>query len=267
MSETGAHTTLYADASLYDILHTPGTAWEVDGLQRIAAAHLPTKLRGGPWLEPACGTGRYLRLLARREQRCIGFDLLPAMVEYARARFDRLGLGRTARVFEADMTGFERALPSGVAGRVPFAFNLINTFRHLHSDADAHRHLGAVSRVLKPGGVYAVGVSTTMHGVEQPSEDVWTARRGVTSVTQTVQYLPAEADDRIETVISHLEAERPSGRAHFDDVYTLRSYTPEQWASLIGASALELDAIVNERGEAIDPPMVGYGVYLLRRAR
>lgn len=265
MSESGAHTTLYADASLYDILHTPGTAWEVDGLERTSERHVPRRLRAGPWLEPACGTGRYLRVLARRGRRCVGFDALPSMTGYARARLERLGLDGRATVVEGDMTSFERALPAGVAGRVPFAFNLINTFRHLHRDADAHRHLSAMARVLRPGGVYALGISTTVFGLEQPSEDVWTATRGRTRVTQTVQYLPAEPGERLERVISHLEAERPGGTEHFDDAYTLRAYTPEQWRELVGASALELHGVVNERGEPIDPPMVGYGVYLLRR--
>ena len=264
MTTTGAHTTLYQDASLYDILHTPGTAWEVTGLERTFELHVPEAQRAGPWLEPACGTGRYLRLLGGRGRACIGFDAMPSMTAYARTRLERLGLDESVRIIDADMTGFIDSMPADAPGRVPFAFNLINTFRHLHRDADAHRHLGAMSRVLKPGGVYAVGSSTTAFGIEQPSEDTWSATRGTTRVTQTVQYLPAEARDRVETVISHLVAERPGGAQDFDDTYTLRAYTAEQWADLVAASPLELQAIVDEQGNETDAPMVGYAVYLLR---
>ena len=51
----------------YDILHAAGTAEEVDGLEAIASRWVRPASRGPMrWLEPACGTGRYLRVIAGR---------------------------------------------------------------------------------------------------------------------------------------------------------------------------------------------------------
>ena len=60
---------LYDDPAVYDILHTPGTAREIDVLEFIEAT---CGQPGGRWYEPACGTGRYLRVAAGRGRRVGG---------------------------------------------------------------------------------------------------------------------------------------------------------------------------------------------------
>ena len=76
---------LYTDPAVYDILHARGTAAEVDGLERMAARVRSGRARQ-TWLEPACGTARYLRLAARRGRRTVGFDLSPVMIATPTAR-------------------------------------------------------------------------------------------------------------------------------------------------------------------------------------
>jgi SAM-dependent methyltransferase len=253
---------LYSDASVYDILHTPGTAGEVDGLARINSLFVKSRRRF-LGLEPACGSGRYLRVLAGRGLACVGFDLDAGMVDYARRRIDRMGLGALARVERASMTGFLGDVVG--AGRVTFAFNLINTVRHLESDGEMLEHFAQIGASLAKGGVYALGVSTSAYGLEMESEDTWTAVRGRVRVVQNVSYIPQPSESvREERVVSHLTVSTPSGTTHRDSSYALRTYTHAQLHELIAESALTLECVVNEVGEEIDPPLCGYGVYVLK---
>lgn len=248
---------------VYDVLHEPGTAAEVRGLIRIARRFVRCK---GPaartWLEPACGTGRYLRAAARHGCRTIGFDLAPEMVEYARSRVP------SANIFRAPMQRFARHLPEGGVG---FAFNMINTIRHLGSDRDMLAHFREVSRVLAPGGVYVVGLSLTAYANEIPTEDVWIGSRGGMTVRQVVQYLPPEARRgpraRHEACICHMTiTKRTRARVQEEDLdftYHLRCYSLEQWRRLIERSPLRVLATVDERGKDLPPAEPGYSIFVL----
>lgn len=252
----------YDDAGVYDILHAPGTREEVDALERVERRYaLELGAQRGDWLEPACGSGRLLRLAAQRGRRVAGFDLEPGMVAYARDRLGRAGLSRRAHLFVADMTDFS----AHVRRPVSLAFNLINTFRHLRSDRAAIAHLREVGRVLAPGGVYAVGLGTTRRDWAEPVEDVWQAKRGRTSVTQAVQYLPPGPRSRTERVISHLTVTTPTGDRHLDSTYALRTYTLGQWWSLVRASGLRVLGVTDDAGDDADAPEDGYAVYVLGR--
>lgn len=257
----------YADPLLYDVIHTPGTAREVRGLLRTARRFVrPPANPLGAWLEPACGTGRYLRLAARRVRLAVGFDRSSAMIDYARARAASAAV--PPRYFVASMHDFDRHLPPR---SIDFAFNLINTIRHLESDADMLAHLAAIARVLRPGGAYAVGLSLCAYGQESPTEDVWRGVRGRLRVTQTVQYLPPTASSRarrndagrFERVISHLHVVRGRRHEHLDGTYRLRAYDLRQWRELIERSPLRLAATIDEDGRDAAPCEPGYAVYLL----
>lgn len=264
----------YDNPSVYDVLHTPGTAGEVDGLERIALRYGSSEVEraGAVWLEPACGTGRYLRVAAGRGCRVIGVDLSERMIAYARGRAERLGAADRSRYAVGDMERIE-ASAGGAArawGGVDLAFCLINSVRHLASDAGMRRHLEGVGSLLKPGGVYAVGLSTSRAEWEGETEDVWDARRGGMSVRQVVQYLPPEdARGRVERVISHMRVER-SGRGGvrveaIDSVYELRTWRIEQWRRVVARAGLEVLATVDEMGDAVEAPVCGYAVWVLGR--
>ncbi len=255
----------YDEPVLYDVLHGAGTAAEVTGLQRLCI-RLGLGARG-PWLEPACGSGRYLRVAAARGVRIAGFDQSEAMVEYARHGLERFD-GGLWRVGVATMEAFDAAeLARG--WRFELAFNLINTIRHLGTDAAMLGHLHRVYNVLKPGGVYAVGLSMSVYGVEQPSEDVWEGARGSLRVKQVVQYTPARGGrDRMEHVHNVLEVTRPTETQIVPSSYVLRSYDRPQWNAIIERSGFELIGCADESGEAMEPlaeGAPGYAIWLLKR--
>jgi SAM-dependent methyltransferase len=242
---------LYDDPRIYDILMTPGTCREVDVLAGIARRHGILPGRSTPWLEPACGTGRFLRLLAGRGQRVIGFDSNAGQLAYARSRLRRLGLARWVRLFEADMTAFADRIK---ASSIAFAFNPVNSLRHLPSDGAMLSHLTQMARVLRPGGLYAVGISLRGEEPAMPEEDVWLAVRGRCRVTQLVTYLPPPPQGsraRRETVISHLMIERPGGIEHFDSRYELRTYRAREWSQLVSRSPLRRLTGLDARGRPL----------------
>jgi SAM-dependent methyltransferase len=245
----------YADPLVYDILHAAGTAAEVDLLQDLARRYARTRSRRTVWLEPACGTGRYLLEAARRGLDAIGFDRDPDMVAFARRRLARWP---RARVFAADMTRFAPRLGRR---RIDFAFNLISTIRHLETDADVLAHLADMGRVLVPGGVYAVGMHVVEYGRDGPEEDVWEGRRGRVRARQVVQYLPPagrEARRRWERVLSHVTLETPRGVEYVHSEYRLRAYGARQWQALVRRSQLARLATVDAWGRPVRGPPPSY---------
>ncbi len=250
----------------YDVLHSAGTAAEVDGLEAIAMRWCTCSWRGPMrWLEPACGTARYLYIAAKRGVAVRGFDALPPMIDYAKARFERAGLD--ARLDVASFSDFP--VPKRP---VHFAFCLINSLRHVRTDDELLAHFDRVRASLVQGGVYAIGMNVSAPGVEMPSEDVWTGARGSCRVTQLVQYIPPEEGSRTERVFSHLAVTTPKHELHADTQYTLRTFSGAQWRGLIDDSPLKLIAITDELGEPVadldDPMWTGarasqYAVWLL----
>ncbi len=258
----------YADPLVYDVLHAPGTRDDVAALLRIARRFVPGRepLR---LLEPACGSGRFVIDLAARGHECTGFDLSSDMIRYANARARERGLGRLARFFVADMRTF-------VAGRRmrPFdvAFILINSIRHLPSDAAMVDHLRQVRSALRPGGVYLVGLSLCAYGLESETEDVWRGSRGGVSVSQVVQYLPPPGDRgraRNERVVSHMTVTRRGcPPMHLDSTYVLRGYDLAQWRAVTARAGMRIIGCVASDGRReCEPAEPGYFVFALSAAR
>lgn len=250
----------YARPEVYDILHSPHTGGEIDLFECCAKEW---KAPRGPWLEPACGSGRYLRTLAERGISATGFDLDEGMLDYARSALKRTGHSRRVRLARADMADF---LPAIGDRMFAVAFNPVNTIRHLHSARAVTSHLRQVAEVLKPGGLYLVGISFSRYGEEEPIEDLWTAKRGSVAVRQIVQYIPPDPATRMEQVFSHLQVDRPSGRDYFDSNYELRSYDLDQWRGLVRRSPLRRVGAIDDLGNAVTNDIVtNYQIEVLRK--
>jgi SAM-dependent methyltransferase len=274
---------LYADAYVYDILHDTGS-----GKQSLAEAKLLVNIarkagagararagaRGATHLrcyEPACGSGRVLVALAKLGHDATGSDLDASMVRYANARLKTFGLhaarGKGARAIVSAM----EALPSGVQpGTIDLGINPINSIRHLGSDAAMLQHLRAMRTLLAPGGVYVVGISMSMVGHEQASEDVWKGSRDGVHVTQVVQFEPPTGAERgawarRERVMSHLTIVRKQkgqhagqSEEHRDSSYWLRTYSLSQWLGLVRRAKLVVRSVHSTDGVACEARELGY---------
>ena len=265
-SSVARHADFYHDAEVYDALHAPGTGGEA-----MVVAKLARRLTGKPrgtlrFYEPACGTGRHLVALARRGHACVGVDLEPGMVAFAQREAKRTGVAERASFVCGDMT---QVVLDG-SERVDAAFCLINSIRHLMSDRAMLAHLRSVRASLLPGGVYIVGIELIEPDLAQPSEDVWSGRKHGVRVKQVVQYLPPEAGERVETVISTMLVRRvgTGGRRgseqQVDSSYALRTYTPSQWGAIIAKAGLEVAGVFNAEGVPRPKVTIGYYLWALR---
>jgi len=257
---------LYADPSLYDILYTPGTAAEVDAFERVERRYTAQPLRHDRWwFEPACGTGRYLRIARGRGRRVAGFDRDERQLQYAAGRLDC----PRRHLFAADMADFTAAFAkTGLrAGNLTFAFNPVNTLRHLPSDAAFVRHFAEMARVMAPGGLYVVGLSLVDYRRLVADEDTWVGVRGRCRVTQLVNYLPPEpgtARARREQVISHLTVTRPRGQEHFDATYDLHCCDRAQWRRILARSPLTHLASCDGGGRPLGNRVLPYQLEVLQ---
>lgn len=125
--------------------------------------------------EPACGPGQWLAIFARMGCHVTGLDMQSAMVAAAKRAVLK------ANVFQGDMS----APPSELIERAheePFdlALNLHGSVGHLPSPEAFERHLRATWLMLRPGGVYMVGV--TIRSGRKASEPMELGRYGPTQV-------------------------------------------------------------------------------------
>lgn len=263
---------LYADPMIYDILYSPNTAVEVKAFERVERLFAQGPLAHNRlWFEPACGTGRYLRVAAGRSRNAVGFDLDCGQIEYAQKRVKLPPAGVSSQqFFQADMSNFlDAASRVGLPEcSVDFAFNPVNSIRHLASDKLMLKHLNQMARILKHGSLYVVGISLTDYDWLLPEEDLWQNARGRCKVSQLINFLPPEpgtSKARIETAISHLTVTRPSGEEHFDDTYDLRTYNTAQWQKLIAKSDLKHVGSFDAWGKPLGDKSLPYQLEVLVR--
>lgn len=215
----------YDRPRLYDALHAEGTEDACRWLEELHARH---GNGGKDWLEPACGTGRFLEALARRGWRAAGYDRSAPMLAFARRRLR----GLDARALRGDLESFRRP------AAFDLAFCLDNSLRHLLTEAGARAHLRATAASLKPGGIYVVGLDLADYGAAEADEEAWTARAGRTAVRQVQLALPPDRRRRRERILQFVAA----GRRLETFEYELRSYDAREWRSLLARSPFRVAA-------------------------
>ena len=168
MSPTYPTRDWYAHPLYYDVVFDADTPAEADFLE--GAARRFGRSGGRRVLEPACGTGRLVRALARRGWWAAGFDASPSMLAYARTELHSAGL--PARLFQARLEEF--------AARAHFdlVHCLLGSFRYLGDGRDARAHLRAVAGALRPGGLYVLGLHLADLGAPSPTRERWVGERG-----------------------------------------------------------------------------------------
>ena len=214
------------------------------------------------FFEPACGTGRLLYALAKRGFQVGGLDLNPKAVDFCNARFARHRLDASVSV--ADMSKFR------VPRRYDLAFNTINSFRHLSSEAAAADHLRCMGKAIRVGGLYLLGVHLTPREVAPTETESWSARRGHLSINTHMWTKERNPRSRVERFGIQFDVHSPSRSFRILDELVLRSYTDKQMNKLIVNSgcwetvetfsfAYELDDAIEVDGTTEDV------VYVLRR--
>ncbi|QEG33363.1 class I SAM-dependent methyltransferase [Bythopirellula goksoeyrii] len=251
---------LYDFPKYYDLVY--GSDWkaEFDFLLECFAQHATGKVKRV--FEPACGTGRLMVKLAQAGFKVAGVDLNEAAVKFCNDRLERSGYPRSA--FVGDMCNFTVSKPFDAA------FNPINSFRHLGTQAQAEQHLHTVAKHLRPGGIYVLGLHLTPTVVEPMQEESWSARRGNLAVLSRLWVTACDRRRRREEVGMSFDVYTPTKQFRIEDQVVFRTYSAQQMKSLL-ASVPEFEVTqVYDFGYDIQQPItVGPEtedvVYVLRK--
>lgn len=214
---------IYDFPKYYDVLF--GSDWkaEYDFLLACFARHARRKVRRV--FEPACGTGRLLIKFAQAGYEVAGNDLNGKAVDFCNARLKRKGFGPAAVV--GDMSDFR------LAKKQDAAFNTINSFRHLQTEQQAAGHLECMAAALGKGGIYVLGLHLTPKGEATCDQESWSAQRGHLCINSDMRSLSIDRRRRQERVRFTFDVYTPSRQFRLQDEFLFRTYSAEQFRSLL----------------------------------
>ncbi len=220
---TDVAASIYDYPKYYDLLF--GSDWKAEYyfLRGCFEKHAGRKI--ARIFEPACGTGRLLIKLAKQGFEVAGNDLNPKAIRFCNARFARYGFPETATV--GDMSAFK------VRKKYDASFNMINTFRHLPTEASAEAHLNCMAAALNRGGLYVLGIHLEPTACLPMQEEEWTARRGNLVVNSYMWSKGIDRRNRMEHLGLHIDVFTPSKRMRIVDHMEYRTYQKSQFLSLL----------------------------------
>ncbi|MFG0287941.1 MAG: class I SAM-dependent methyltransferase [Rhodopirellula sp. JB044] len=266
---------IYDHPKYYDLVFGADVAAETKYI--LDCQHVFGTGEPGWFFEPACGTGRLMYALARKGHDVCGLDLNSKAVAFCNDRFRRKGYPETAIC--ADMCEFSRADFKGIfpqsrkkAGPVAVAFNTINSFRHVGSEKDARAHLECMADVVRPGGLYLLGVHLTPTSVPPSETESWSARRGHLAINTHMWTVDRDKKKRLERFGIRFDVHTPSDSFRINDELRLRSYTPLQMQRLIDHGGKWECIATHDFGYEVDNPIEVDSstedvVYVLQRKR
>lgn len=251
---------IYDFPKYYDLLF--GSDWkaEFDFLQACLPQHATRTVKR--IFEPACGTGRLLIKLAKAGYEIGGNDLNEKAIDFCNARLKQHNLNSTTTV--GDMADFR------VKKKYDAAFNFINTFRHLPTEAAAEAHLHCMAAALNKGGIYALGLHLLPTRGERMEEESWSARRGHLAITSYMWSKGIDRKQRMEHLGITLDIYTPTKHERIVDHMDYRTYTKQQFQALLKkVPEFEIAETYDFSYNAEEPIEVSTStedvVYLLRR--
>jgi SAM-dependent methyltransferase len=228
--------TLYNTPEIYDVAFGWDFEKEIDFLEELFVRHAGSVERV---LEPCCGTGRFLHALAKRGYEVAGYDLSPAMVDFARARLRPVG----GRVWRGDMAAFTPP------GRFDAAWNPVNSIGYLLEDEPFLAHLERIGEALRPGGIYVAQFSYGGEPKELSRFGPWGNRGGDLSTTLLWEVVREDAAKKRSYQHCRITARRGQETRVIEEDHVLRYWTHEDVDRLIDQSPFELEAIYWDRFE------------------
>lgn len=231
----------YDTPHYYDIIFDEDTATEATFLEVMHRRHGLGNPHGRPGtvLEPACGSGRLMREMAKRGWTVAGFDRSPAMLDYARRRLEATHPPQPL-LWADGMENFQ--VPNHRTFHL--AHCLVSTFKYLESEEQAHTFLQRTAASLKKGGLFVLGLHLTDYRRPSTTHERWVGRRDGIEVVCNTRTWPAHRRQRTEALRTRLRVTTPDGETRQQETHwTFRTYSAAQLRSLLKKiPALELVA-------------------------
>lgn len=214
---------LYDFPQYYDLLFRKDAEDEATFIQAAWKSFGSGALRR--LLEPACGSGRLVIELANRGLHVTGFDICDPAVSFLKDQLQRKRL--PAEVLSADMTDFR------IGAAFDLAYCTLNTFRHLTTEADAHRHLQCVADHLRAGGLYILAFHLFPPGTDEQCVEQLSVQSGKTRVDFELRVLNFCRRKRIEQVRLQMDVQSPKHHINTRSEFPMRIYRAAQFESLL----------------------------------
>jgi len=235
---------IYDYPKYYDLVY--GSDWkaEFDFLLGCAERFLARPVESV--FEPACGTGRLLYRLGKAGLQVAGNDLNPEAVAFCNRRLARYGLPETAVV--GDMSNFQLGSP------IDLGFNMINSFRHLNTEALAIGHLQCMARAIRDGGIYVLGIHLVPLAGDPCESETWSATRGHLTVNSDLWLTERKLEERYEEYAMQYDIYTPTRQFRIRDKLRFRTYTAEQFCQLIHrVDGLNVEAVFDFQYDLSEP--------------
>nr|MDO8110899.1 class I SAM-dependent methyltransferase [Candidatus Sigynarchaeota archaeon] len=229
----------YKNPLYYDIVFDGDIKDEIEFYKRCFDEYAGVKVK--KVLEPACGNGLYLEMMAKAGFTITGYDLAPEMVKYSQERVRKAGVGKAVTVVEGDMRSIT------FKDKFDAAINQINSLAYLTKDADIISHFKVTADSLVDGGIYIVELTLKCDEFEQEhkKDETWTMERD--GVVCTATWRPNRYD--VKNKLRHIDF-----KMHVDDhgktfdvaeTHELRLWTYDDIVSLVKAGGLDLVAAID----------------------
>lgn len=218
---------LYNLPQIYDIAFSWDNAQEISFFKTIFENEVPFPV--DHVLEPACGSGRFLRTLPAFGFRITGYDNNPHVVQYAQQSVASAGHQEQVAIVLADMVSAE------FNHQFDAAFNSINSFRYLLTDSDVVSHLKVTGSSLREGGVYIVHLNFAQDG-DIPGGHPWTMERHGIRVTTSWEILNEDHNTKLSHELATFDVETEKNRQHFEEPHTLRLWFFEDFRDVVQQS-------------------------------
>ncbi len=199
-------------------------------------------------LEPACGPGMFLEILPEYGFYALGYDLSPAMVEYAKERLRRSDsiIGKADAV-EGNMKNMK------FDEKFDAAFICINSLGYLRSDEDISSHFKVIAESLKTGGIYIVEISCKCDDIrnEKKFDDTWYVKEDNFELELTWAINWYDLEQRIRHVDFHMIINDNGYKTEIQEAHELRLWIFDEFKQFSKSGGFEIVGIYNQNYEKI----------------
>ena len=216
----------------------------------------------GRVLELGCGTGRISVPLGKAGVQVVGLDRSESMLTRARARVRRARLERHVHLVRGDIRQLPFSDPTPrrsqpAAHTFPLVIAPYGVLQSLLRERDLSDALGAVRRVLAPGGTFGLELVADLPSWEEYTDRVslegWRGRKGGTRVTLVESVIQDRRRHRTVFDQEFTEREGRTRRVHRFSL-TFRTLTVRQMSTRLERAGFEISALLGDyRGGPWDP--------------